>query len=246
MSAMKKIAIWVLVAILIVGAGEVALRLIIPKQIAEAMRSQFHLDTAHPVEVSTKGIALVSAVQGRIPDTRIHVPELPVGEGIVPDVVLHAHSAPFDPSKGEIEQGSMQLTFPADEMGTILGLMAGDAWQSATIENGEILVGSSFDVGGMQIPISAAIAITPGDANELQISPELRENPDSPVSLDELLAMGGAELAQPSTVCMRDSLPQGFTITGVEVTADGGLLVTVDLAPTILSDPAEMRAGTCD
>ena len=117
MRALVRILGVVVALAVLAGAAEVALRLIIPNVIANAVREQVGLSEDHPVDVSLGGSALLHAVTGRVGDVTIGVDDLPLPGGIVVNARLHADSAPFDPSSGDLRGGTGAVVNPCQSRG---------------------------------------------------------------------------------------------------------------------------------
>ncbi|UOQ60255.1 DUF2993 domain-containing protein [Leucobacter rhizosphaerae] len=232
---------------LLAGAAEVALRLIIPGVIAGAVRSQLNMTDDHPVDVSLGGSALFSAVRGEVGDVTIAVPNVPLLEGVETDASLHAAAVPFDPTSGEISDGTVELVVPKDQLGAVVDLVTSGVAQTGEVRDGALVVGRSIEMFGQEVQLSASIGITVVDG-AVEIEPLGVKAAGFDFTAEQISAATGSLLdpvLQPQTVCVRDQLPAGVTLTDISLSSTGSATIRASLAPGILSDPAQQAQGTC-
>lgn len=237
----------VLALAVLAGAGEVALRLIIPGVIQTAIRDQFGLTEDHPVNVSLGGSALLSAVRGGVGDVTVEVPNTPLLEGIETDATVHAGFMPFDPSTGEISDASARLQVREDQLGNVIALVTQGIADRGSVRGDSLVVGNAVEVFGQAIELSASIGLGIADG-AVQIEPRGVRAAGLDLSAEDLSAATGSLLdpiLSPQTVCVADRLPRGVTLTGIELSSTGSVTISGDLSARILSDPAEQELGTC-
>ena len=237
----------VVVVGLLAGAAEVALRLIIPGIIAGAVRSELNMTEDHPVDVTLGGSALVSAVQGKVGDASIAVPNIPLLEGVETDAALHAAAIPFNPLEGELSDGEVELVVPKDQLGAVVDLLTSGVAQTGEVRDGALVVGRSIEMFGQEVQLAASIGITVVDGS-VEITPLGVKAAGFDLTAEQISAATGDLLdpvLQPQTVCIRDQLPRGVTLTDISLSSTGSATIRADLDPGILSDPAEQAQGTC-
>lgn len=229
------------------SATEFALRLIIPGIIEGVVRDQLKLTADHPVEVTLGGSTLLNAVQGGVGDVTIEVDKIPLLEGIETDASLHAAKVPFDPLTGKIEGGTVELTVPKDQLGNVVKLLTSGVAQTGEVRGESLVVGRSVELFGQEVGLTAKIGIKVKDG-AIEIDPQGVNAAGFDLTAEQLGAATGSLLdpiLQPQTVCVRDQLPAGITLTGITLSSTGAAKITADLNPGIFSDPKQQKQGSC-
>jgi len=237
----------VAVIALLGGAAEVALRLIIPGIIQDAIRTELHLTDDHPVDVELGSSTLFAALRGGVDDVTVEVPNVPLLEGVEADGRAHAARIPFDPTKGPITDGTAELTVSKEQLGSVVELVTQGIAQSGEVRDGSLVVGRSLDVFGQSIELNASIglAIVDGD---VQIEPRGVKAAGFDLSAEQIAAATGSLLdpiLEPQTLCVLDRLPAGITLTDIVLSSTGSASIRAELSPGIASDPAQLEQGTC-
>lgn len=243
----KAVAGVVVAVAILVGAAELALRLIVPGIIAAEVRDQLALTDNHPVDVSLGGSALLHAVGGGVGDVTVDVPDAPIIEGVVADASVHADRVPFDPTSGEITGGTARLTVSKDHLGGVIEVLTQGIADSGSVRAGELAVGRELEVFGQTVDLSASIALSVADG-DVEIEPRGVRAAGLDLSAEQLSAATGSLLdpiLQPQTVCVAEYLPAGIELTGIELSSTGSASIDADLSPTILSDAAQREPGSC-
>lgn len=243
----KLIAVVVVVGLL-GAAAEFALRLIIPGVIAGAVRTELKLTDDHPVDVSLGGSTLLNAVRGGVGDVTVEVPDAPVMNGIQADGSLHADLVPFNPTSGDITNGTVDLTLDKDQLGPVISLLTQGVAQTGEVQGGELVVGRSVETFGQQLTISARLGVKAVDG-AVEIDPLGLSAAGFDLSTEQLAQATGSLLdpiLKPQTVCIADQLPRGITLTDIVLSSTGSVTLKASLAPGIISDSAEQQQGTCD
>ncbi|MFA5607857.1 MAG: LmeA family phospholipid-binding protein [Leucobacter sp.] len=238
----------ILAIALVVAAGEIALRLIIPGVIADEMRGQLGLSQDHPVDVSLRGSTLVHAAQGRIGAVSVTIPDAPLIEGLRADAYLAAESAPFDLTAGDIVGGTAGLTLRPDQLGPALAILTSDIVDSGEVRDGSIRVGRTMDILGQQVPLSATLRLEIVDGGDVLVTPEGLNAAGFDLTAEQIAQLVGPvlePLLQPRTVCVRDRLPRGIELTNVTLSSTGSATLEATLAPTLMSDPSQFENGSC-
>lgn len=242
-----KLIIVVVVIGLLGGAAELALRLLIPGVIAGAVRTQLHLTDDHPVDVDLGGSALLSAFRGGVGDVTVDVPDAPLVEGIQADASLHADLVPFNPTSGEISDGTVELRLDKKQLGPVIETLTQGVAQSGEVKNGELVVGRSLEAFGQQVKFSARLGVQAVDG-AVKIEPLGLSAAGFDLSADQLAQATGTLLdpvLKPQTVCIADQLPAGVKLTDIALSSTGAVTLRADLAPGVLSDEKQRAMGTC-
>ncbi|GAA1617599.1 DUF2993 domain-containing protein [Leucobacter chromiireducens] len=239
----------VLIALAVLaGAGELALRLIVPGVIENAVRSQLKLSGDHPVDVSLGGSALLNALRGGIGDVRVAVPEAPIRDGIVADAELAAGLVPFNPLNGEIRDGDVRVTVPQDQLGPFVSLLTKGVATTGEVRDGNVVIGRSISVLGQDIPLTISLSVGVVDGDIL-LEPQRVSAAGLDLTAEQITEATGTLLdpvLHPEPVCVRDQLPAGVTITEVTLSSTGSAIIDASLAPGIVSDPAQRAKGSCE
>ena len=244
----KRLIVIVASVAVLAGLGELALRLIIPNTISGAVRTQLKLTPDHPVDVSLGGSALLHALTGRVGDVTVSVPDAPLVEGLTADAEVRAASVPFNPISGEIREGSVSLTLSEAQLGPVISTLTSGVADSGEVQDGALVVGRTMEIFGQQVPLSATLRLKAVGDGDVEVSPEGLSAAGFDLSAETIAQIGGSvlePLLQPRTVCVRDQLPRGITLTNITFSSRGSVIIDADLAPGILSDPAEQAKGSC-
>lgn len=247
MRLLRRLLAAVLVLALLGGGAELALRLIIPGIIESTVRDQLQLSADHPVRASLGGSALLHAVTGRIGDVTIEIDGLPLLDGVAVDTELHADSVPFDPSSGEMRGGTGALTVPPEQLDGVVRLVTSGVADAGEVSNGELTVGRTVNIFGVDMPVTLALQLGI-EGGDVTVTPAGLSAGGLDVDADQLGEAAGAVLGPlltTHTVCVADQMPRGIHLTGIELSSTGSATLRADLAPGLLSDPAELEPGTC-
>ncbi len=232
------------------GGAELALRAIIPNVIAGIVRENLSLPKDHPVDVELGGSALLPALTGHVANVAVIVDDVSVFDDIKVRLYASADSLPFDPTKGEIIGARASAKIPASSMGKIVSLATNGLVTEGDVKPGELIVGRTLPIFGFDVHVTAGLAVSVHEG-DLLIQPTSINAAGFNLSAEELRPMLGdaaANLLDEHTVCVRDKLPAGITLTKVALaqTALGGsATVSITIAPDILSNPAEQQPGSC-
>lgn len=243
---------WVVIAVvavaLLAAAAEFALRQIIPNRVADSVRTELQLDADHPVEVELGGSALGYALQGGVGDIVVEVPDVPLLEGVELDARAHADFTPFNPEKGRIRGATASLSAQPDQLDALIALATQGFVETGEVRNGDIVVGRTLEFFGQSVPVTATLGIEIVDG-DLVIEPKGLDAAGFDVDIDQLSSLA-PELTEPvvgtHTVCVRDQLPAGITLTRLALANDGSASIEAAVDPSILSDERQLDPGTCE
>jgi hypothetical protein len=245
-----RILVIVLAVAAFAGLAELGLRAIIPNVIAGLVRDNLHLKEDHPVEVELGGSVLLHTITGRVGDVTMQVPGIKVLDGIEADLSASAASIPFNPTAGEMKGVTASATIPSKDMSALVSLVSDGALDEGTVRNGEIELGRTMEMFGWETQIAASLALSIQNGDVL-VSPTEIKAAGFDLSAEQLRPMLGetaAALLDTHTVCVRDRLPAGITLTDIDLRANsqgGSATVTASLAPDLLSNPKQMQPGSC-
>lgn len=233
---------------LLAGAGELALRAIIPTVVANEVRDQLGLAPEHPVEVQLEGSTVLSALTGSVGPIEVGVPDVPVLGDITATISASADSVPFNPSRGEITGGSASVTIPAESIGAVVALVTDGFADTGEVRGNQILVGRTMELFGQTVTLSVALGLAIDETGEVRITPASINAAGFDLTAEELNEVTGGSLSMllgDHEFCVRDQLPEGVTLTAIRFSSLGSVTIDADFAPRILSDPAQQRPGEC-
>lgn len=237
----------VAVLALLAGAGELALRLIIPGVIEGAVRSELKLSDDHPVDVELGGSALLGALRGGVSDVTVASPGVPVIDGLTADARVHVDFTPFNPTTGKIQGATAALTVPQDQLGETVELLTQGIAQSGKVRGEDLVVGRELELFGQSVSLSASLRL--GVENgEVTVEPTGVKAAGFDLSAEQLGDVTGSLLdpiLKPQTLCIDDRLPRGIELTAIDLSSTGSVTLRAALSPTILSDPAQQELGSC-
>lgn len=232
------------------GLAELGLRAIIPNVIANAVRENMRLDRDHPVDVELGGSALLPALTGHVGNVTMRVPKVEVFDGIEADLYASATSVPFDPTSGDIEGAIASATIPSKSMDAVMALVSDGLIDEGEVHDGEIELGRTMQMFGFDVRIAASLAISIENGDVLVEPTEIKAAGFdlSAEQLRPLLGESAAALLDTHTVCVRDRIPAGITLTKVDLKSSvlgGSATVSASLDPDLLSNPKQQQPGTC-
>lgn len=248
---------WIVAAVivvllgLLVGGAELLLRAVIPNVIAGVVRDKIGLSQQHEVDVELGGSALVPALGGHVGSVDLRIPDLEVVDGIAADVSAHADSIPFDPTKGRIEGAAATATIGSDSVGPLLALVTDGVVDDGTVKDGLLEVSKTLQLFGYDVQVSAEFGLSVQDGN-LVIDPSSINAAGFNLTAEQLRPLLGdnaSALLDTRSVCLRDRLPEGVTLTDIELqqgVLGGSAAVTAKFDPELLSDPTKQQFGSCE
>lgn len=244
----KRLLVAAAIIVALGGIAELALRLIVPAVVAGAVRQSFEMTDDHPVDVRITGSALLNALGGRVGDVAIEVPHVAVLEGVTVTVEATAVALPFDAASRPMTAASASVTVPADQLGAVIALVTSGVATTGEVRDGELLIGRDLDLFGATVPLEVSLAVEI-DAGDLAVVPTAIGAGGLDLTAAQIRQFSGSALdgvLQAQTVCLRDRLPAGVLLTDLVLSSTGAVTVTADLAPDIMSNPAQQQPGRCD
>lgn len=245
------VTIVIVVLAVLAALAELLLRLVIPTVIESTLREQLQLSAAHPVEVEIQGSTLLPALTGQVGETTVTVPDVLIFEGIEATLRAEVKSMPFDPTSGEIVGATASATIPSSSMNTIVSLVTGGLADAGDISAGEVIVGRTIEIFGMQVAVNASLHVSIEDG-DLLIQPTAIKAAGFDLTAEQLRPYLGdvaAGVLDVHTICIRDQLPAGITVTDLDFsqTPLGGATATITAAldRDILSNPKKQLVGSC-
>ncbi|QIM19035.1 DUF2993 domain-containing protein [Leucobacter coleopterorum] len=243
---LRILSVVVVLGVLVCGA-EFALRMIIPGVIENVVRGQLKLTSDHPVEVDLGGSALLSAVQGGVGDVTINIDKVPLLDGVETDATFQAAKVPFNPLSGKITNGTVELVVPKDQLGSVVKMLTSGVAQTGEVQNGSLVVGRSIELFGQEVGLTAKLGLKVNDG-AVEIDPQGVNAAGFDLTAEQLADATGTLLdpiLQPQTVCVRDQLPAGVTLTDITLSSTGSARIKADLNPGIFSDSKQQQPGSC-
>lgn len=234
---------------LLAGAGEWALRLIIPSVVQSQLREQLGLAADHPVEVELGGSTLLNALRGGVGDATISSDGVPIIDGFRANAVVHVDFTPFNPVTGRIDGAVAALTVPKKELGPAIDLLTQGVADTGRVEGDDLVVGRGLEVFGQDVGIEASLHIGVGEPGFVTVEPRGLKAAGFDMDADELGSATGKLLEpilKPQVICIADQLPRGIELTDIDLSRSGAVTLRAKLSPTILSDPNQQQPGSCE
>lgn len=171
------------------------------------------------------GSIILQALAGRIDEVAVSVPELSFGE-LTGAATLRAEGVPLDETL-PVEVLRVEFSVGEGDLAAIAGSLSGLELDSIELEEPAILVGSTFSLFGLPIPLGVALVPSAEDG-QLVFTPETVTVAQQQFAAADLLAnpLFGAfarDLLQQQSVCVAASLPRALVVTDARV--DGERLV---------------------
>ena len=171
------------------------------------------------------GSIILQALAGRIDEVAVSVPELSFGE-LTGAATLRAEGVPLDETL-PVEVLRVEFSVGEGDLAAIAGSLSGLELDSIELEEPAILVGSTFSLFGLPIPLGVALVPSAEDG-QLVFTPETVTVAEQQFAAADLLAnpLFGAfarDLLQQQSVCVAASLPRALVVTDARV--DGERLV---------------------
>jgi len=232
---------------LLAGAAELAIRLAVPGIVSSAVRQQLSLSPTHPVDVQIGGAAILPAITGRLNDLTVTVDDAELLDGLAGTVRLHAGSVPFDFEHGEIRGGSASLTLSPSQISPAIKLFTAGVADGGAVTDGELVVTKQVALFGAEVPVRATLGLAVRDGDVL-ITPKGIGAVGFDLTAKRLRKLTGHTLdgmLRAHDVCVKDRLPLGVELTGIDMLDNGSARLSVEVSPTIVSDPAQRKPGSC-
>ncbi|CAG7616114.1 LmeA family phospholipid-binding protein [Leucobacter soli] len=242
-----RIAVPVVVLLLVIGAAELAIRLIVPGIVSSVVRENLSLSEEHPVEVRLGAFELPSVLTGRLSTVEVEVDDAQLIDGLTGTVRLRADSVPFAVSEGEIRGASASLMIGKDELPAAIGLFTAGVADGGVVSGGELVVSREVALFGADVRLEATLGLSVADG-DVVIEPRAVGAAGFDLSADRLRELTGGTfdgMLSPHDVCVADRLPTGLELTGIDLLSTGAARLTVAVAPDILSNPAQLETGSC-
>ena len=231
-----------LVAVLV--AGELIARSVVPKVVADKVRSALSLEQSHPIDVTVDGgLVLPQVIAGKLTDVHVSSRDVTVGSVVIGEVAAQATGVGFD---GEMQSAEITATLTAAQIRDLIPPLDVPI-DDLTLGDGTATVHSSFSIFGLSVPLSltavpsvsdGTIMLTPHSATLGELSLEAS-------ALSGQLGQMGANLIKPWPLCLASSLPRGVTPKAVSI-ADGALTLTAKVDGKIAVDTALQQTGSCE
>lgn len=238
---------WVLLIVVVVlallaVAAEAVARAVLPGVVRSIVIEQLDLPADQQLDVAADGILLPQLIGGRLDSLHLATDSVTL-EGLTGAVDVTATGVPLH--GGDL--GGAEGTIRIDESQFTSILAKTDLpVDTVSLDAPNATVSGSVPVLGIPIPIS--LTATPGVAEgDLELTPVSLTIGGLEVDADQVgssLGSLGAQLTDTQRVCIKDQLPAGLTLTGLEIEGSEAVIdVVVDGA--IATDQALREKGAC-
>lgn len=238
---------WVLLIVVIVlallaVAAEFAARSILPGVVRSIVIEQLDLPADQQLDVEADGILLPQLIGGRLDSLHLTTDSVTL-EGITGAVDVTATGVPLQ--GGDLGGAEGTIRIDESQFTTILAKTDLPV-ETVTLDSPNATVAGSVAVLGIQIPI--ALTLTPGVAEgDLELTPVSLSIGGLQVDADQVgsqLGSLGAQLTGTQRVCIKDQLPAGIVLTGLQI-EDSEVVIDVDVDGAIATDATLLEKGTC-
>ena len=241
----------VVLAIALIGLCEFLARMLVPSVAETAIRDQMELPEATEVTVDFSGLVLWQLARGSFSDVSVHVEDVELFEGLTSAVDARIGEVALDPMSAPVDGTQVDVRLAPDQFERFVSSVSEGRIESATVAAGTVTVGTSVDVFGSSVPLSADVDVVP-DGPNLTLVPVkftaagIETTPEQvATALGGVLGPAAEELNRPQSICIADQLPAGLTVSKLTTSARGALVITVDVDPRITVDPALREPGRC-
>lgn len=234
----------VVLAIALIGLCEFLARMLVPSVAETAIRDQMELPEATEVTVDFSGLVLWQLARGSFSDVSVHVEDVELFEGLTSAVDARIGEVALDPMSAPVDGTQVDVRLAPDQFERFVSSVSEGRIESATVAAGTVTVGTSVDVFGSSVPLSADVDVVP-DGPNLTLVPVkftaagIETTPEQvATALGGVLGPAAEELNRPQSICIADQLPAGLTVSKLTTSARGALVITVDVDPRITVDRA--------
>ncbi|QHC59343.1 DUF2993 domain-containing protein [Rathayibacter sp. VKM Ac-2760] len=245
----RRIAIVVVVLVVLLAAaavvGDVLARRAVADTAASSIREALSLPADHPVDVEVAGWAVLPQLIGGTLD-RLDIRSEDVAFGdLNGDVDATLEGVPASGS-GAIGSGRATVALDPASVSTLVAARSELPIDGVTLDPPLVRLNTSVEVLGLTLAAGVGIELGAADG-AIELTPSEVTAGGTTISAADVEDRFGAVaegLLAARSVCIADAVPQGLSLTDVEVTADS-LDASFDLSPTFLSDPAQQETGVC-
>jgi len=206
--------------------------------------AQLALPASQPVHVDVAGPILPQLAAGVLDDVTVRSQGVKLG-AVVGDLVLRAHGVPI---RGTAPMRAATATIALDQTQLRILLAGVESFPADTVALAAPHVTVTYPLRFFGASVPVGVALLPGaQGGALVLRPAALQLGGTSIAADELRArFGGAADAvlRDWTVCVRQHLPRGVTLTSVAVRGDA-LVAGFAIAGGILHDTQLQHSGTC-
>lgn len=249
MTVLRRCIIALVIVAILGGLLELGLRIFMPSMIEGGSRMALRVPQENDVEVDVEGSMALNAFRWRIAGVTVTAEGVPLADDVRAATVLEVGSVPLLPAFGSLRDGTAMFTVPADQLDGMVRIVSGGLAEWGEMRGGELVGGGVLTDQQFDLPHSPAFEIPYEGTVELGVEDgDILVTP-SGVSVDDGGPVGAFladAMSEPRTVCLADGLPEGVTLTGIEVLPSGEVVLYADLSEGLLSNPSERFRGSCE
>lgn len=241
------VVVAVVLVLLVVAAvvGDALARRAVADTAAASIRDALSLPADHPVEVDVAGWAVLpQLVSGTLDRLDVRSDDVAFGE-LNGDIDVTLEGVPAS-GTGALDSGTATVALDPASVTSLVSARSEVPIDSVTLDAPLVRVNTSVEVLGLSLAAGVGIELGAADG-AIELTPsEVTVAGTTLTAADVEQRFGGVAdgLLGPRSVCIADSVPQGLTLTGVQVAAES-LNADFALAPTFLSDPEQQENGVC-
>ena len=215
--------------------------------IRETITTSFDLPADQPMQITIgPGSLIAQAISGSIDSVDVALDDVPLGD-LSGDVTLAVTDIPLDQTQ-PVDTLRVGVTVDEENVQKLSTYLSDADLTQITLEGDEIAVGTSFNLLGLELPVSLTLAPAAVDG-ALAFAPSTISVNDAVISLTELREgpFGGlaGDLLDSQTFCIAEYLPLAITLTDVSVENDT-LVLAAEGDDAALGGEGFSTLGTCN
>ncbi len=249
MTKLFRRTLWTIAVLAVLASvAELVLRALIPSIVAAQVREQMKLAPDAVVEVQLEGPALLPAIAGTVGPIHVRVPDVSVLQSVSTTLEVSARSVPFNPGTGWIDGANGSVLIPAPSIGPLISLLSQGVADSGKVSENVLEVSKTMQLFGQDTTMSVELSLSV-DGGKVRIEPIAIQAAGFDLTASQVNEMTGGTLESilmPQELCVRDRMPAGITLTGIQLYPSGSVRISADLAGDILSNPSQQKPGVCD
>lgn len=238
---------WVLLIVVVLAgvlvvAGEVIARAVVPQVVRAQVVQALELPDDQDLEVEAEGVLLPQLLTGTLNALHLSSDAVDLGE-LTGSVEATATDVPV--RGGEIGGITGTLRIEADQFTGLLAV-SDIPLERITLGDGVVTLEGTVPVFLVELPVKVGVEPSVRDGDIL-LRPSVFEIGGAEVdisALAERLGGFGGDLTGPYTVCIADRMPAGIALTDITV-AGGAAVFDVSVEGRITVDEALQQLGSC-
>lgn len=241
---------WVVALLVVIGLlvgawflAEAIARSVVTNAIRGIVASNLDLSADQQFDVDVAGTVIPQLIGGKLDDVTVSADDV-VLRGFAGDVTVHAQDIALNGSS--VGSATAAVELDAEQLRALMANVDGFPEETLGIAEPDVTISTELSLFGVAFPIGVSLTPSAQDG-DLVLTPASLQVAGADVTADELRRQFGVlsnAVLRDWPVCIASSLPAGLTLSTVAVSGDE-LVATLDISPSMLTDPAMREPGTC-